>query len=232
LLQERELVRNLLLEVLFSFCPKSVRRRYGYPDSTALLRIATLTGLFQMSAAVWLFCYRFAAFFVLQKQQWGYHLSGESDQVHIVGAFLILADYLLHRLSLLLAYLAIEGFARFFSAKLAEDVVPSLPVVLFFALRARLTRRAKAMPPDSVELGVSRRLLVIRSSVAKERWSSDTIIGVKHGGVLQGWYELSDGSEQRSRGRYVYTLHSIPVPRLTARPYEEYDLPPETPDVA
>ena len=226
------IVRNLLVELLFSFCPKSVRRRYGHLDPTTLPRIATLTGLLQMTAAVGLWCYRFVAFFALQKQQWGYHLIGETRQVQAVGSFLILADYLLQPLSLIVAYLAVEGFARFLSAIMVGDIVPSLPVVLFFALKARLTRHPKPMPPDSVAVGISGRLLIISSSMPKPRWSTDTIIGVRQGGVLQGWYELRDDREQRHRGRYVYTLHSIPVPRLTARPYEEYNLPPEVAEVA
>jgi hypothetical protein len=134
-------------------------------------------------------------------------------------------EYLVfHPLALLQLYLAAEGFIRFVGGVAASEVVPSLPVVLFFKIRKylqerRIRRDLKPLLsiPDSLERLFDGERLRIKTSIAKTGWNASMTIGVDG-----EWYEV----EREERGAfpqaYVYILRRAPAGKIL-RAYDQYD---------
>ena len=123
-----------------------------------------------------------------------------------------------------LSSLATEGFIRFVGGIAASEVVPSLPVVLFFKIRKHLHERRVRRDlkplisiPDSLERLSDGERLRIKTAIAKAGWNASITIGVDG-----EWYEV----EREERGAFprthIYILRRAPVGKIL-RAYDEYD---------
>jgi hypothetical protein len=213
---------EFLRAIFLSFCPESVRRRSHSLYEPQLSRIAVVTGAVQAVLSMVLLGQGFFKYFFAQNQQWGYHLVGAHNAVQALGLYLIIAQYLLHPISIILAYLVLEGGIRIFAALLVNELIPSLPVVIFFKLLA-LTRRQKTVAlRDAVDVQKRYGVIMISSAAPKDTWTGSLVLAIKGPGIQEGWYELERkylGSPPRP---YVYIFHPAPSAKIL-RGYEEYD---------
>lgn len=213
---------SFLRDSLISFCPAGVRRALRPESPHQTLRAATWLGLAQFLLLAYVTLLRFLAFFAMRARQLAPHLAGTSETVQAGAAVIITLEFLIHPVSILLVYLALEGMVRFVAGLVAEEIVPSLPVSAVFWIigvnrRRREDHRNSLLPPDAVEVLPGQRLR-IASARQKTRWNASITIGI--GGK---WYEVE--AEQPGAGLrcFIYILRRAP-PSKILRGYEEYDV--------
>jgi hypothetical protein len=213
---------ELLRDIALSFAPAWVRGAHRPRSPITVLRGAVLTGLVQMCLCAWQLLIGYQAFLTQRMQQYGQILTrgNETTQAWFGGVFSV--EYILfHPLALFLSYLALEGLIRFVGGLCASEVVPSLPVVLFFAIKARMRSRPEDLPPipDEVEaLGDAGRFRIAAAS-AKVNWNASLTIEI--GGECYEIEREETGSPPRT---HIYLLHPVPLGKIR-RGYERYDLP-------
>lgn len=213
---------EFLRAILLSFCPERVRRSSRLLDESQFLRIAVVTGVLQAIVAFLLLWQGFFRYLAAQTQQWGHHLAGTHNAVQAIGFYIIIVQYLLHPISIILAYLVLEGFVRIVAAPLVNQIVPSLPVVTFFALKARIHRREPPPLPDAVEVQNRYGIVVISSATPKDTWNPSLVLAIKGPNIQEGWYELERKYLATPPRPYVYVFHPAPSAKILRR-YEEYD---------
>src|SRR5215469_17862976 len=135
-------MRELLLDIALSFCPDSVRRVHRPASPSRVLLAAVLTGPLQTLLFGKWFVSGYLAFLALRGRQ----LAPAVERMNVTtqGWFVAVLsiEYLVfHPLALLRLYLAAEGFIRFVGGITVSEVVPSLPVALFFKIRKHLQER-------------------------------------------------------------------------------------------
>ena len=219
-------MRELLRDIALSFCPDSVRAVHRPQSSLRVLLVAFLSGPLQTALCAYWLLSGYKAFLVARAAQYGDVLNraDQTTQAWFVLVFFI--EYVMfHPLALFLSYMALEGFIRFAGALCVSEVVPSLPVVLAFKLRAYVRKRKSqreiaplASLPDSVEALPDGERLRIAGALPKTRWTPSVTIGI------QGeWYELEAVEHGQPPRSYVYILRRAPVSKVL-RGYEEYDV--------
>jgi hypothetical protein len=174
-------MQSFLRDILLSYCPVAVRRSLQPGSTLTVLRAATWSGLAQFLLAGLLFLVRLKAYFVVRAQQIAPQMAGASDTVQAGAAVIITLEYLIHPLSFLLLYLAMEGLVRFMGGLITSEIVPNL--LVYFGYRAadslsRLREQRRAAPPlpdtlDHLPDGCVR----IASSAAKSGWNASITIG-------------------------------------------------------
>lgn len=117
---------NFILDLLYSFLPKR-RWRGQSPSSIA----AMFSGIIESLLCAWLLLYRYAHFFSFHARQLIQLSHGSiahaNQGTQLYFGFVLTIQYLFFEpLSLLLAYLAAEGFVRALAALVAEEIIPSL----------------------------------------------------------------------------------------------------------
>jgi|SRR5215469_3558130 len=218
-------MRELLHDIALSFCPESVKRVHRPSSPSRVLLAAVLTGPLQTLLFGKWFISGYLAFLGLRGRQ----LAPAVERMNVTTqgwfvALLSIEYVVFHPLALLRLYLAAEGFIRFVGAIAAAEVVPSLPVVLFFKMRKYLQERRIQRDleplvsiPDSLERLSDGERLRIKTAFAKAGWNKSIIIGVDG-----EWYEV----EREERGAFprthVYILRRAPVGKIL-RGYDEYD---------
>jgi hypothetical protein len=217
---------ELFYHIALSFCPASVRATHRPHSSVRLLWAATLTGALETLVFSRWFLHNLLAFLAVRGHQYGSAL--EPRNVTTQAWFFIVFgfEYLLfHPLAWLLTYLALEGVIRFAGGVCASEVVPSLPVVVAFKLRAafrdrgaRRELRSLVAIPDSLEVLAEGDRMRVAASCPKPRWTSSLTIGI--GGEC---YEVEQEERGSSPRPYVYLLRRAPIGKAF-RGYEEYDL--------
>jgi len=154
--------------------------------------------------------------FVLRAQQFGPHLSGSNETGQAIVALIVFLDFLIHPLSLLLLYLAIEGFVRFAAGMITGEVVPNLLVSLCF--RSTDSASRKRVPPVA---DIADRLpdgrIRIASASQKTGWNSSITIGI--GGQ---WFEVEREDPASPPWAFIYILRPA-SPGKVLRGYQEYD---------
>jgi hypothetical protein len=219
-------MRELFRDIALSFCPDSLRTVHPPHSSSRLLLVAIFTGPLQTALCAYWLLSGYKAFLVARAAQYGDVLNraNQTTQAWIVLVFFI--EYVIfHPLALFLSYMALEGFLRFAGALCVSEVVPSLPVVLAFRLRAYIHKRQSQREiaplsslPDSVEVLPEGERLRIAGALPKPRWTPSLTIGI------QGeWYELEAVEYGQPPRSYVYILRRAPVSKVL-RGYEEYDV--------
>jgi hypothetical protein len=126
---------------------------------------------------------------------------------------------------LFLLYLAGEGVIRFVGGVCVSELVPSLPVTIFFALRAKRDGRREqdrlrhlAVIPDEVTMLEGGEKVRIATACHKPNWNAGITIGIG-----QEHYEV-EGEEKGAPPRnYIYRLTRAPIGKIM-RGYEEYDV--------
>lgn len=216
---------EFLRDIALSFAPEQVRRLHR-PNLVLALRATVLTGLLEMLLGSWWLIAGYRTFLGLRLQQYGQVLSrgNETTQTWFGGIFFV--EYVLfHPLALLLLYFSLEGLVRFVGGLCVSEIVPSLPVVLFFAGKARMRRKqeqdqlqALASIPDTVEELSGGDGFRIASALIKPTWNASVTIEIRG-----EHYELERqeiGSPPRT---HIYFLRRAPIGKIL-RGYERYDL--------
>lgn len=213
---------ELLRAIFLSFCPERMRRSSHSLDESQFLRVAVVTGVIQAILSCRLLWLGFLKYFSAQTHQWGYHFIGDHYAVQAIGFYMIIAQYLLHPLSIVLAYLAVEGGVRILGGLLVSQVIPSLPVVLMVKLWARIHRKEPIPLPDSVDVRRRQGVVIISSAMPKDTWNPSLVLSIKGPELQEGWYELERKYLAAPPRPYVYVFHQA-LSAEVLRGYEEYD---------
>ncbi|HET8890568.1 MAG TPA: hypothetical protein VFQ41_16815 [Candidatus Angelobacter sp.] len=184
------------------------------------MRSAIWGGLGQFLLAAFILVMRLKGHFVLRAQQLGPHLTGSNETGQAIIALIVVLDFLIHPVSLLLLYLAIEGFIRFAGALITGEIVPNLLVSLSVKTadsvsRSSARRHSPPPVPDIAERLAGGRIRVSSAS-QKAGWNSSVTIGI--GGQ---WFELESEADGTPPRAFTYVLRPA-SPGKVLRGYQEY----------
>ncbi len=213
-------MHSILRDFLLSFCPAGIRRQRRPASQFTVLRSATWGGLAQLLLAALFLIMGLKRHFVLRAQQLGPHMAGSNETGQAIVALIVFLDFLIHPLSLLLLYLAIEGLVRFAGGIITGEVVPNLLVSLYFktanSISRSLARRGPAALADVADRLADGRIR-ISSASQKTRWNSSITVGI--GGQ---WFEVETEEQAPPPRAFVYVLRPA-SPGKILRGYQEYD---------
>jgi len=186
-----------------------------------VLRSATWGGLAQLLLTALLLIVRLKRHFVLRAQQFGPHMAGSNETGQAIVALIVFLDFLIHPLSLLLLYLAIEGFVRFAGGIITGEIVPNLLVSLYFktanSMSRSLARRRSAPPVADIADRLADGRVRISSASQKTGWNSSITVGI--GGQ---WFEVESEEQAPPPRTFMYVLRPA-SPGKVLRGYQEYD---------
>lgn len=214
-------MHSILRDFLLSFCPAAIRRRLRPGSQLTVLRSATWGGLAQVLLAAFILVVRLKNHFVLRAQQLGPHIAGSNETGQAIIAAIVVLDFLIHPLSLLLLYLAIEGFVRFAGGLITGEIVPNLLASLYFKTadsvsRSSARRRSPPPVPDIAERLADGRIRIC-SAIQKAGWNSSVTIGI--GGQ---WFEVESEAQAPPPRAFTYVLRPA-SPGKVLRGYQKYD---------
>lgn len=209
-------MHSILRDFLLSFCPARIRRQRRPDSQLTVLRAATWGGLAQLLLAAFFLLMRLKSHFVLRAQQLGPRIAGSNETGHAIIVLIVFLDFLIHPLSLLLLYLAIEGFIRFAAGMITGEIVPSLLVSLCFKTTDSASRR-RVPPVADIADRLRDGRIRISSASQKAGWNSSVIIGI--GGQ---WFEVEREEQASPPWAFVYILRPA-SPGKVLRGYQEYD---------
>jgi hypothetical protein len=210
-----------LHDVLLSFAPLRVRQKSRPYSPVTTLRSAIWLGFAQFFIAGFALLARYHHFFIVRAQQWAAPMRGTVEWVQSGAAVIITIEFLFYPLSLLLAYLAIEGFVRFAAGVITSEVVPSLAVVLSYKIIDTLQRRKevarlRSLPPDQFQVLAAERIQ-IASAQAKPGWNAMATIVIG-----ERWYEIEDERAGPAPLSRIYVLRPAPAGKILRR-LERYE---------
>jgi hypothetical protein len=209
----------LLVQQVASLLP---RRYRGSIEVTA--SAATTSGLVQFVVCLGLFIYRYLHFSpgqVFGGTQVTMKAAENGGETVIMGSgIFILAIYMLQPVTILLAYLTLEGAVRLLAANTTGEVVPNLILtgasfiqgklgskVSELAMGARVADQVEAVQSDDVKLRIS-------SCRQKLEW--DQRITIFYNEQL---YELAGTEKGTAPRRYVYLLRPKPRSKIVRGTY-------------
>jgi hypothetical protein len=212
---------SLLRDLLLSFCPAGLRRIYPPESPLRTLRAATWGGLAEFFLASLALFWGFKRYFMLRAQQMAPQMTGTTEVFQSGIAVIVVFEYLIHPLSLLLLYLAIEGLVRFFAGLATGEPLPNLGVVLAFkatrqAAMGKELRQSAPLVPDLLETLPDGRIR-IACARARNNWNASITLGL-HG----KWFEVERREQGRPPRSFIYLLRPAP-PGKILRGYEEYN---------
>jgi hypothetical protein len=217
-------MQSIFRDFLLSFCPTKVRQAWRPNSQLTVLRAAMWSGAAQFLIATLVLTEQFTHYFTARSQQMAPHMADVNSTGNAFITVLVVLEYLLHPLSLLLLYTALEGAVRAIGSLVTAEVVPSLFVFLFFKLSASTSRsisRQRMGPPvaDAVERLPGDRIR-ISSALPKDGWNSSVTIGCDG-----QWFEVEREEPAQPPRPYVYVLRPAP-PGKILRGYQEYHAAP------
>jgi hypothetical protein len=214
-------MHSILRDFLLSFCPAGIRRQHRPGSQLTVLRSATWGGLAQLLLAALFLIVRLKHHFVLRAQQLGPHLAGSNETGQAIVALIVFLDFMIHPLSLLLLYLAIEGLVRFAGGMITGEIVPNLLVSLYFktsnSTSRSLARRHGPAPMADIADRLPDGRIRISSASRKAGWNSSITVGI--GGQ---WFEVESEEQAPPPRAFVYVLRPA-SPGKVLRGYQEYD---------
>jgi len=214
-------MHSILRDFLLSFCPAGIRRQHKPGSQLIVLRSATWGGFAQLLLATLLLTIRLKSHFVLRAQQFGPHMAGSNETGQAIVALIVFLDFLIHPLSLLLLYLAIEGLVRFAGGIITGETVPNLLVSLYFktanSTSRSLARRRGAAPVADIADRLADGRIRISSASQKTGWNSSITVGI--GGQ---WFEVESEEQAPPPRTFMYVLRPA-SPGKVLRGYQEYD---------
>jgi hypothetical protein len=205
-------ILRFVIGIMAAFFPERYRSRFAWGFASA--QAAVTCGALQLLACVGLLIYRYLVFAnqrlmgVSTHAMQGAAESGGETAVMGMGIF-VLAEYLIHPLTLLLLYFAVEGLVRASAALITGEVVPTLPlqlIALAHGKAAAVHRERELGPPvaDLVQPGSGDFALVIASCRPKT-WNRMSTICYK-----DRFYELVREEAAQPPRRWVYVLRKRP----------------------
>jgi hypothetical protein len=212
---------SILRDFLLSFCPAGIRRQRRPGSQLTVLRAATWGGLAQLLLAALFLIMGLKRHFVLRAQQLGPHLAGSNETGQAIVALIVFLDFMIHPLSLLLLYLAIEGLVRFAGGMITGEIVPNLLVSLYFktanSTSRSLARRHGPAPMADIADRLPDGRIRISCASQKTGWNSSITVGI--GGQ---WFEVESEEQAPPPRAFVYVLRPA-SPGKILRGYQEYD---------
>jgi len=212
---------NFLRGIVYSLFPKELRQSWHPLSNAELIRPAEISGLLEMAGFLALSVYRYAHFLVLRAHQL-YPLAATNEGTQLYMSGVLTVEYIFQPLSLALIYFAAEGAARFGSAFLTDEVLPSLPCKLFalaFGWQKKKAREKSLGPivPDRCEVWEDG--LRIACSRPKDGWRPSSTIAVA------GEFYVVEKQEQAMPPRsFVYLLRKMPAGQIL-RGFSSYEPP-------
>lgn len=214
-----ERVLTYVAEIFICLLPSRYRKRWS-EESTGLRSPALTSGILQFLICLFLSVLNYLDFFQRGVGALGKVLvdNGAEEQLESVQwglGFTTSAEYLLHPVPLLLAYLTIEGVVRTLAALASGEVLPTLPLaaVAFLHKRTDAWRAKRAMGPliaDEVQWGKSSEYDVrVLSCRPKSDWNR--YITVEFQDVFYEMFKEEQGPPPR---RFIYYLRKNPIGRL------------------
>jgi hypothetical protein len=201
-------MHSILRDFLLSFCPAGIRRQRRPGSQLTVLRAATWGGLAQLLLAALFLIVRLKRHFVLRAQQLGPHLAGSNETGQAIVALIVFLDFLIHPLSLLLLYLAIEGLVRFAGGMITGEIVPNLLVSLYFktanSTSRSLARRHGPAPMADIADRLPDGRIRISCASQKTGWNSSITVGI--GGQ---WFEVESEEQAPPPRAFVYVLRRL-----------------------
>jgi hypothetical protein len=147
------LVLDYIVGMLVSLLPEPYRTRYR--PGIDLYRAAMLSGVAESAACLTVLFVRYVDFILRRLQEMGNTAvaRGRPEALAAPGmqygaGFVALLEFAFHPLSVLLAYLALEGLARFLAAAVTKEAVGTMPLYLAAQVYERL-KRAHAVRPGA-----------------------------------------------------------------------------------
>lgn len=214
-------MHSILRDFLLSFCPAGIRRQRRPGSELTVLRSATWGGLAQFLLAAFLLLMRLKSHFVLRAQQLGPRIAGSNETGQAIVAVIVIFDFLIHPLSLLLLYLAIEGFVRFAGGLIIGEIVPNMLASLYFKTSDSATRssagRRGPLPAADIAEQLEGGRVRISSASQKTGWNSSITIGISG-----QWFEVESEEPAPPPRAFVYVLRPA-SPGKVLRGYQEYD---------
>jgi hypothetical protein len=214
-------MHSILRDLMLSFCPAAVRRQRRPGSQLTVLRSATWGGLAQFLLGTLVLIIRLKGHFVERALQLGPRIAGSNETGQAVVAVIIALDFLVHPLSLLLLYLAIEGFVRFAGGLITGEIVPNLLASLYFktadSLSRSSTRRRGAPPIADIVARLPDGRIRIASAGQKTGWNSSITVGISG-----QWFEVEREEHAEPPHEFVYMLRLAPQGKVL-RGYQEYD---------
>jgi hypothetical protein len=214
-------MHSILRDFLLSFCPAGIRRQRRPGSQLTVLRAATWGGLAQLLLAALFLIMGLKRHFVLRAQQLGPHLAGSNETGQAIVALIVFLDFMIHPLSLLLLYLAIEGLVRFAGGMITGEIVPNLLLSLYFktanSTSRSLARRHGPAPMADIADRLPDGRIRISCASQKTGWNSSITVGI--GGK---WFEVESEEQAPPPRAFVYVLRPA-SPGKILRGYQEYD---------
>ncbi len=210
---------NLLLGALISLLPSQLRSRFELGSSADLHRATIVSGILEAGVGLLLYAGRYIYFLQYRVGTLGDAAlkarGGEnalaSEAVQFGMGYISLVEYIFSPLSLLLAFLAIEGAVRVLAAAVTAESPPTLPLYLagWAYERVQAARAERALGPrvaDEVhhyrgttyDLGVA-------SCRPKPEWGPLTTIEFE-----DRLYELHECKKGVPPRPFIYLLREIP----------------------
>ncbi len=211
---------EFLRAMALSFFPKQWRTSRYFGSTIYLERAAVASALLQTICFGLVFRWRLHYHMRALEPAFGEQVYGTG----FVGVLLALATELVDPIGLPSLYLTLEGVVRGIAPLFVEEVFPSLPVFLSFAM----TRQWKRGRSFRTERRIDREFgdhvawmgdkLVVSSARPKEDWDGSAI-------SIRGDFYLATGPHPGSNERpYSYILRPWPAGRVL-RKVREYDTP-------
>jgi hypothetical protein len=211
---------TILRDFLLSFCPAKVRQAWRPSSSLTVLRAAMWGGAAQFLLIALVLIVQLKVYFVAQSQQLAPRLQGSNETGQAIITVMVVLEFLLHPLSLILLYLAVEGAVRFIGGLVTDEAVPSLVVCLMFkisdSMSATLIRRRNGLPVADLLVRLPDNRIRIASATPKSGWNSSVTIGIDG-----QWFEVEREEQSKPPHLYVYLLRPVP-PGKILRGYQEY----------
>jgi hypothetical protein len=184
-----------------------------------VLDIAKITGLLQALSFIALLVLSYAAFLRQRAHRFGAALERTSLTVQSGALLIFTLDFLIHPSSLLLLYLALEGFVRFLGGLVFAEIIPSLPVTLSFKLMDYLHNKPQPVIQDQFEYLQDGEHILISSALPKSGWNASITIDIDG-----QWYEIEKEEIGNPPLAHAYLLRPA-SPGKVLRGYERYEPP-------
>jgi len=216
--------------MVLSLLPKRYRDRIPALAQADLRRGAIASGLAVALLCLGLFIVRYLAYIQYRVGDLGQRAIDRGAEgvlanrvVHFGMGAVATGEYLLHPLTLLLIYFAVEGAARFLAALVTEEITGTLPLYVVAWIedrfsQARAERALGPRVPDIVEPMYSPDYdLRVFTCRRKRNW--DRLITVSW---QDQFYEVLDEQPGRPPHYFIYRLKKSPPGRIL-RTVHEYD---------
>lgn len=218
----------LIISIVLALFPERYRNRMGYAIGVDPRRGALVGGYLEFGVCGTAFCLRYLVFLNERVGRIAEQMIGQNAEhgmanpmVQFGAGATSLFEYLVHPVSLLLAYFTLEGLVRWVSALITDEVVPTLPLQLiawahYGVATAKHERELGPPVEDLVQPGSGDFALCIASCRPKP-WTQLTTISYQ-----DKLYKLAREERAQPPRQWVYVLRKRPESKVIRGAVYEY----------